>query len=239
MVFRHISDDLKKTALHLHYDKGWVPDDVAELLGFHRRSFGRWKERFEETGELHLPQHPNHGRPRLLDPHATLNLIHLVQHAPKMYLSEIQEWLDVAEDVQMSRSALDRNLRDCGLTYKLLHKCAAERDEGLRAEFRAYATANWAAEQLVFVDESSKDDRTIYRHYGRSFSGTEADVHYPFARGQRYSIIAALDVDGYVNQRVVENSADGDIFTDFITHELVSLSLIIKLCFLYPYSFPS
>jgi hypothetical protein len=74
----------------------------------------------------------------------------------------------------------------------------------------------------VFVDETSKDDHIIYRHYGRSLTGSQATIHEPFKCGQRYSIVAALAIDGYINQHVVEGSVIGDVFTDFIKHEVVS-----------------
>ena len=78
----NFSDDLKKTALRLHFDKGWVPDDVAKLLGFSTRSFYCWKERFLSLGELDLPPHPNRGHPRLLDPPVTRDLMDLVKNLP-------------------------------------------------------------------------------------------------------------------------------------------------------------
>lgn len=124
----------------------------------------------------------------------------------------------------MPCSMLSDNLRDLGLTYKLLHKCVAEQDKPCRQAWREYAQANWVSSQLVFVDETSKDDCTVYCHYGRSISGTCADVHKPLCHGQHYSIVAALAVDGYINQHAVEKSVDGKIFTDFIINEVVYLT---------------
>ena len=74
---------------------------------------------------------------------------------------------------------------------------------------------------MVFVDETSKDDRTIYRHYGRAVLGQRANVSAPFVRGERFSIVAALTVDGYITQRVVPGSLDGEEFFDFITQDVV------------------
>ncbi|KAL1675150.1 hypothetical protein EV122DRAFT_172864, partial [Schizophyllum commune] len=56
--------------------------------------------------------------------------------------------------------------------------------------------------------ESSKDDRTIYRHYGRAVSGRRAVVQTNFNRGERFSLVAAMSVDGYVASRVVPDSVD-------------------------------
>ncbi|KAL5534821.1 hypothetical protein ACEPAG_1285 [Sanghuangporus baumii] len=145
----------------------------------------------------------------------------MVFQSPELYLDEIQEWLIIAHDIGISRSALDEHLRDAGISHKLLHKAAAERDEVARAQFRQYAQDNWVANQLVFVDETSKDDRTIYRHYGRSILGKAAEFSAPFVRGQCYSMIAALTVDGYMNTRVVEGSVDGDEFQDFIANDVL------------------
>ena len=42
------------------------------------------------------------------------------------------------------------------------------------------------ARQLVMVDETSKDDWTIYRHYGRAPAGHRTTIHANFVRGDRY-----------------------------------------------------
>ena len=82
--------------------------------------------------------------------------------------------------------------------------------------------AHYTAPQLVFVDETSKDDRTIYRHYGRAPAGQRATIHANFVHGDRYSMVAALSLDGYKALRVVPGSVDGAEFFDFIIHDLVS-----------------
>ncbi|KAF8576870.1 hypothetical protein K439DRAFT_1640201 [Ramaria rubella] len=74
-----------------------------------------------------------------------------------MYLDELQDWLALEHDILVTITTLDRNIREAGLTYKLL-------DKGARAAWRADMQANFIAGMLVCVDESSKDERTIYRH---------------------------------------------------------------------------
>jgi hypothetical protein len=44
------------------------------------------------------------------------------------------------------------------MTFKLLHKAAAEWDEDARAEWMDEMNTHHTAQQLVFVDETSKDD---------------------------------------------------------------------------------
>jgi len=152
----------------------------------------------------------------------THDLTTLISESPEMYLDEILEWIAVVHDVGMSMTALYRNLRDCGLTYKMLHKAAVEQDEEYRTAWRAEMQANWVAKQVLVVDETSKDDRTLIRLYGRAPSGQRASIPANFVRGQRYSMIAAMGVEGYVATRVVEGSVDSDEFFDFIVNEVVS-----------------
>lgn len=89
-----------------------------------------------------------------------------------------------------------------------------------------YLWANWMAFQLTFVDETSKDDHTIYRHYGPVIAESRAEVSEPFKQGKRYSLITALALDGYIAQRV-ERSVDGEIYEDFIINEVVCSFLLL------------
>lgn len=39
-----------------------------------------------------------------------------------MYLDEIQDWIAVTQDMEISKSALHTLIRDAGITYKMLRK---------------------------------------------------------------------------------------------------------------------
>ena len=49
------------------------------------------------------------------------------------------------------------NLQDLALTHKRLKRVAAERDDAYYTEWILNMTMNYTVEQLVFLDESSKD----------------------------------------------------------------------------------
>ncbi|KAH8106553.1 hypothetical protein DFH11DRAFT_1462219, partial [Phellopilus nigrolimitatus] len=170
MPFRKISEDIKMRGIWL-YDNGYVPDDICEILDFSERSLHRWQHNLDTHGSVIPLINPSRGRPKLLRADMAHDIFTLLEESPELYLDEIQEWILLSHDVGISRSALDENLRDAGITHKLLRKAASERDEEAREAFSQYARDNWVAEQLVFVDETSKDERTIYRHYGRSVLG--------------------------------------------------------------------
>jgi len=114
----------------------------------------------------------------------THDLYTLLEDAPEMYLSEIQDWVALAHEVHISKSALHDNIRDAGISFKLLRRAAAERDEDFREEWKQEANAHFMASQMVFVDKTSKDERTVYQHYGRSVIGTRATISANFVRGE-------------------------------------------------------
>jgi transposase len=227
MVYRHISKDLKERALWL-ISHEYAPEDISELFDISSRSITRWKQNNRLYGSVIPPPNPMQCRPRILNSDMTHDLYTLLEEAPEMYLSEIQEWIALAFEVHISRAALHLNIRDAGISFKLLRRAAAERDEDLRQEWKNEVNAHFMASQMVFVDETSKDDRTIYRHYGRSVVGRRATINANFVRGERYSMVAALSLDGYEAVRVVPGSVDGEEFLDFITNDVVCST--VSLC---------
>lgn len=220
MPFRHISEDLKRRSLFL-IDEGVDKEDIAWILGISVRSIQRWERNLDVHGSVCPPKNPLQGRPPILTSRQTEELLLTVESAPELYLDELMEWLAIYHDVALSKSALHDILRDCGQTYKLLRKAAVERDPEVRQQFRTFVYHNISAEMLVAIDESSKDDRTVYRHYGRAPQGTRAEIRGPFVRGTRWSILPAMSVEGYIACRVVQGSVNGEEFFDFIVQDVV------------------
>jgi hypothetical protein len=107
------------------------------------------------------------------------------------------------------------------LTYKELQKVAAERDDAYRAAWMYEISTNYTADQMVFLDESAKDNHTVYRHHGRAAQGGRSEVRFLHDQGIRYSVIPALTIDGYIAVRVVEDSVDGAEFFDFVVNDVV------------------
>ena len=224
MVFRKISEDMKERALSL-YDQGYLPKDLCDIFGFSGRSLRRWKRNVEEHGSAVPPSSHRRGRPRKLDSNQISDLMAQLMVEPDMYLDKIQTWVAIFYDVGISKSGLSRLIEDVGFSYKRLHKAAAERDEDEREDFREWVRQTLVPEMIVTADKSSKDDCTLYRHCGRSPSGMPATASAQFVCGERYSLIAAMSVDGYVSTRVVNSSVDTAEFFDFIIGEVVSIPL--------------
>lgn len=159
--------------------------------------------------------HPIHSA---LDAMQMDQLIAQVRSEPEMYLDKIQEWIAINLDVGVSVSAIHEIIRDAGFTYKYLHKAAVERDEEYRMRWMEDVKSHFTAAQMVFVDESSKDECTIYHHCGRAPSGERASTDVAFVR---FSLVAALSLDGYIATWVVKGSVDGPEFFSFIAEDVV------------------
>jgi transposase len=214
MVYQHISNDRKERALYLLLEQEWEVDRIVEALGLSVDSINRWEANYTAYGTAEKLSGLQR-RPRILTSRMTEDLYQLITECPSLLLNEIGEWLAIYHDQPISTTALHDNLKDLGLTYKLLKRAAAERDDAYRAEWLQNVTANYTADQLVFLGESSKDDRTILRKYGRAPSGEDAVDIVALDHGIRYSILPALTIDGYMAIRVVEGSIDGVEFYDF------------------------
>ncbi len=60
-------------------------------------------------------------------------------------------------------------------------------------------------QQLVFVDETSKDGRHALRRYAWSKKGSKAVVTGTFSRGERVSIFAACDTQGKIKIKKIKS----------------------------------
>lgn len=161
------------------------------------------------------------GRRRAINTEVLQEIQNLVRTCPPLYLDEIAAWLVKHHNQHVSISTIQRCVVSLGLTYKKLRKVPVERDEVTRAQWIADITTRFVGNQLVFADESSKNNRTALRNYGRAMAGERACEVVSLNRGKRYSILPALSVNGLLTVRVVEGSINGAEFYDWVISDLV------------------
>ncbi len=81
---------------------------------------------------------------------------------------------------------------------------------------------------LVFINETSKDERTYFRSHGRSPRGTRSIAKAPFVRGKRYTLLPAMAITGIISQEVREGSFTKVSFLRFLDRSVVSLLVFCK-----------
>lgn len=121
---------------------------------------------------------------------------------PCFFLEELQDELKMEFPDLKNNSipTICRALRhDIGLSRKVLTKRARESRPKEIADFKYRLNPLYLyPEQLVFVDETSKDARAAIRSHAWSPIGTPAVVNLPFARGKRVSALAAFNHSGFL-----------------------------------------
>lgn len=213
MVNQPISKDLKQCALTL-WNQGWDVEDTCDALGVSRSSCYCWRKIFEEHGKVNRPPSPLVGRTQKIT-HAILNsIVELYTEDSNLFLDEVCTWLAVKHQISILTLALSRTLNDTGLTRKMLQKLAAERDEIRYEEFKQMLLTDFIGDgsEFVVVDETSKNERTYARQFGRAAQGQQAQIRDVFVRGTQYSLCTALTTDGYLAARAIEGLYDADEF---------------------------
>jgi transposase len=240
MVNCRISPDRKLCALNL-WDHGWEIEDICFAMMISRSSLYRWRQIFAEYGSVTCPQTSIIGPKRIINRAVLTAIQDIYKEDSDLYLDELCILLAADHQIIVSKSTLSRNLIEAGLTRKVLHKLAIERDEALRQDWINGLQNDFSGDgsEFVCVDETSKNDITYARRYGRSMSGEPAVLTDVFARGDRYSLIAAITKDGYIAAHAVPGSFDAFEFYDFIAEDVVNLCVFfIVECWLNtPFSY--
>ncbi|EGO28168.1 hypothetical protein SERLADRAFT_366048 [Serpula lacrymans var. lacrymans S7.9] len=179
MPYRQISKDIKERTFWL-IEHNYIPSDICNIFGIFERSLCHWQANQEAFGSVAPPMYPTQGRPYILGANQAKRIYLLLEDTPEMYLDKIQDWLALAHDVHILKTALFEHIRDVGLTYKVLQKAAAERDKIWRKEWLKDINTHFTASQFAMIDKTSKDDRTIYQHYRRLHKGCHAAVQANF-----------------------------------------------------------
>jgi transposase len=220
MPFRKISKDLKVAAMRM-YDADLLPlATILDFLNMSRRTFFRVRALWIETGDVVRQTNGIKGRPRLLHFTDIDYLKRLIRHRPDLFLDELQYLLQTNRFIAMHFTTIHRELVRAGISNKKIKKVASERNENLRADYIA-RMGQYNPEQLGFLDEVSKDERTFARARGRSRKGTRAVQKGVFVRGRRFSATGLLTLDGMVSNTVVEGSMNRELFLEYLEFTVV------------------
>jgi len=222
MGFRHISRDVKIAAIRLHEQDLLELDDILQCCGFSARTFYRILKLWHETGDVVNPKASVSGRIRILDHEDVQYLLCLVADNPDYFLDELLHLLKTNRFISVHYTAVHRVLERANVSRKKFKRIAMERNEERRANFVG-RMAQYMPEQLGFLDEVSKDERTPGRRYGRSRKGRRAQKKQVFVRGRHVSAEALLTLDGIVAGTVVEGSMTKAMYMEYLALNVVSI----------------
>ncbi|KAF8955220.1 hypothetical protein BDZ97DRAFT_1907773 [Flammula alnicola] len=210
MPFRKISRDLKLAAIRMYESEILVLPDILDCLQISKSTFYRILDLWNTTGDVVRHTTGVRGRPRLLHFDDIDYLKRLINARPDWFLDELLFLLATNRFVSMHYTTIHRELARARVSSKKLKKIALERNENLRADFIRHIS-RYSAEQLGFLDELSKDERSSFRPCGRRFS----------AEG-------LLTIDGMISNTVVEGSMTRDMFLHYLEFTVVRTSSILS-----------
>jgi transposase InsO family protein len=132
----------------------------------------------------------------------------------------MKQFLFDQHGITVSESTISRALKKETWSRKAVRRRACERSDELRAIWRGRAMT-WTQDQLVFIDESACNEHTMHRKYGWAPIGLESETFSSIKRTERYSVLPALDVNGYIACQVHQGSVTSDIFNCFIRDQVL------------------
>jgi transposase len=204
------------------YERELLPlDTILDVLEMSRSTFFRVRKLWRETGDVISHKTSLRGRLRALNYNDIQYLLLLIEQNPDYFLDELLYLLTTNRFISVHYTTVHRALERAGVSRKKLKKIAYERSEPLRADFIG-RMAKYEPEELGFLDEVHKDERTLARGYGRSKMGRRAAKKAKFVRGRRTSTEALLSLDGIVACKCVEGSMTKELFLEWLELNVVS-----------------
>jgi transposase len=175
MPNRRIERGTKLAGIKL-YEHGVLPlDTILDILEYSRRTFFRTLKLWREIGDVMSAPSNICGRPRVLDYDDLQYLLLLIEQNPDYFLDELLDLVQTNRFISVHFSTILRTLKHAGVSRKKLRKIAIERDELGRAEY-VHRMLQYPPEYLGFLDETSKDERTLARGFGRSKGCEEGGI---------------------------------------------------------------
>ena len=231
MPYHFIPRAVKISAMKLHERELLDLDTILDVMEMTRSTFFRVQKLWRETGDVISPKASLRGRLRILNYDDIQYLLVLIEQNPDYFLDELLYLLKTNRFISVHYTTIHHALERAGVSRKKLKKIAYERNEPLRADFIG-RMAKYDPDELGFVDEVHKDERTLNRSFGRSKKGCRAAKRARFVRGRHTSTEALLTLDGIVACKVVEGSMTKELFLEWLEFSVVSMSIfsLIHAC---------
>jgi transposase len=218
-----VSLELRKLIVAWRYELHMPISDIVHLSSHCKKTVHNILKSFrEDDNEFNHSFTERRGCKRLLDRDDLNYLESILRAEPGLFLDELQDKLRTVRDIEVSIATISRTLSRLAITNKTIAKEAAERNEHLRATWEV-SMAQYDPQQLVFIDEARVDDQTNVRKNGWAPLGQACVRRTSFLRGQKYSILPALSVDGIVALDIFEGSVNRESFLTFLQNHLVCL----------------
>jgi len=188
---------LKDRVPILYHQQEMSVKRICRVLGLRKSTAYHALQYHQKYGVSSKPSQVQ--RRRKLTTTDVIFLMSLLDQSPTLFLDEIQSHLYRQRKISVSIATLTRTLRRIDYTNKNVSREAIERDQIRRAAFMNHiGEIITNPDMLMFTDESSVDRRTMARRKGWAKAGNRCVQRHHFIRGQRYSVLPVLTINGIV-----------------------------------------
>jgi transposase len=136
-------------------------------------------------------------------------------------LEEMKDFLYDEFDIEISVSGIWRELYRMRYSRKIASKRAKEQSEPLRRIYLARIAQHYTADQIVALDESACNERTGDRKYGWSPINSSVELVYSFKRSERWSILPAMTIHGYMSYTVFQGAITSELMEEFLEYQVL------------------
>ena len=81
----------------------------------------------------------------------------------------------------------------------------------------------WAAKQLVYLDESACNERTMDHNYGWSEVGTPYVMVTSAKRSEKWSILPLYSMEGFIQWEIIQGLYNAEMFKNFVRERVLPL----------------
>jgi hypothetical protein len=144
-----------------------------------------------------------------------------------MYLDELQDELLTRRGAVVSIPTLLRSLRRLHFSRKSVSIRALERNDLDRSMYmNQFAEMVSDPAMVMFIDEAARNKKNPSRKMGWSLNGRRCFQRRCFVRGQRFSILPVLTLDGIIAHDIIPGSVTSDLFAKFLREHVVCQTLL-------------
>ena len=189
--------DQTRTNINRFLILGWSYQTIANHEGCSVHAVRNVEENLQGYGLTRKPPTGILGRPSKISVEDGEALFEHLVRSGWLYQDEIASWLYMERGVNCSRATVGRYLAKQGWDAGAIRPFSINRNEDLREAYRR-SLRRFAAEELVFLDESIFNEKCGWRHKAYGPIGNRNRYTQDITRGNTYAILPAYTTNGYL-----------------------------------------
>jgi transposase len=188
----------------------WHLEAIASQEHCSKTAVNNVKRNLEKYQNTRCPLQGKIGRPPAISDEDAEALFDELVYSGWMYQDEMVRWLAIERDCHVSRSAIQRLLKQRKWSERTLRPFSVNRNEDLRQGYQV-RMARYTQEDLCFIDEAIFNKKSGWRHKAYAPVGTPCRYSQDIRRGDTWAILPAYTAqhgylpctgvkDGYFNR---------------------------------------